>query len=218
MKNKGVTINPKNTKDNKCFQYAVTTALNHRNIDHHPERISKLRPFINNYNWKDIEFSPDKKDYIKFERNNKTIALNILYVPYNTRLVRQLYISEYNNKRANQVILLEITDGAGKWHYLAVKNISGLLRKITSNHNGDFVCLNCFHSYTRKEKRIKHGIICRDHDFSYIKMPNENNRFLKYIPGEKSIKVSFIIYADTECLLQKINICSNNPEKSYTEK
>ena len=51
-KNKGLTINPKNTKNNNCFQYAITAALNYQNIDSHPERISKLKPFINNYNWK----------------------------------------------------------------------------------------------------------------------------------------------------------------------
>ena len=34
IKNKGVTINAKNTKDNNCFQYAITAALNHQNIDH----------------------------------------------------------------------------------------------------------------------------------------------------------------------------------------
>ena len=42
IKNKGVTINPKNTKGNNCFQHAITAVLNHHNIDHHPERISKL--------------------------------------------------------------------------------------------------------------------------------------------------------------------------------
>ena len=82
IKNKGVTINPKNPKNNKCFQYAITAALNHQNINHNPERISKLKPFINNYNWKDIEFHSHSKDWRKFEcNNNKTIALNILYVP-----------------------------------------------------------------------------------------------------------------------------------------
>ena len=47
-----------------------------------------------------------------------------------------------------------ITDNE-KWHYLAVKNISGLLRGITSNHDGDFYCLNCFHSYTTEKKTQK---------------------------------------------------------------
>ena len=49
-------------------------------------------------------------------------------------------------------------------------------------------------------------------------MPDEDNKILTYIPGKKSLRVPFIIYADLECLLQKINTCSNNPEKSYTEK
>ena len=49
-------------------------------------------------------------------------------------------------------------------------------------------------------------------------MSDEDNKILTYIPGKKSLWVPFIIYADLECLLQKINTCSNNPEKSYTEK
>ena len=44
-----------------------------------------LKPFINNYNWKDIEFSAHSKDWRKFECNNKTIAWNILFVPYNAK-------------------------------------------------------------------------------------------------------------------------------------
>ena len=47
-----------------------------------------------------------------------------------------------------------ITDNK-KWHYLAVKSISGLLRGITSSHHGDFYCLKCFHSYKTKIKLKK---------------------------------------------------------------
>ena len=85
LKNKGVTINPKNTNDNNCFQYAITAALNYKDIDSHPGRISKLTPFINNYNWNNNEFPSRSKDWKKFEQNNKAIVLNILYVPYNTK-------------------------------------------------------------------------------------------------------------------------------------
>ena len=49
-------------------------------------------------------------------------------------------------------------------------------------------------------------------------MPDEDNKILKYISKKKSLKVPFIIYADLECLLSKINTCSNNPDKSHTEK
>ena len=64
-----------------------------------------------------------------------------------------------------------ITDGTNNWHYLAVKSISGLLRRITSNHNGDFYCLNCFHPYTTEKKLSKHERICNDHDFCHLKIP-----------------------------------------------
>ena len=158
--------------------------------------MSKLKPFINNYNSKDIEFPSHSKDWRKFECNNKAIALNILYVPYNTKQIRRAYISKYNNDGDIQVNLLMITDETNNWHYLAVKSISRLLRVITSDHNGYFYCLNCFHSYTTEKKLRKHERICNDHDFCNLKMPDEDNKILKYIPGEESLKVSFIINAD----------------------
>ena len=60
---------------------------------------------------KAIEFLSRLKDWRKFEQNNKTIALKILYVTYNTKQIRQAYISKYNNERDNRVNLLMITDG-----------------------------------------------------------------------------------------------------------
>ena len=96
--NKRATINPKN-KDNKCFQYAITAALNHQKIENHPERISNIKPFIDQYNWKDIDFLAGIKDWKKFKQNNKTIALNILYVPPNTKTINLAYKSKYNRKR-----------------------------------------------------------------------------------------------------------------------
>ena len=84
-----------------------------------------LKPYINNYNWKDIEFPSHLKGWKKFDQNINTIALNILFVPCNTKQIRPAYISKNNNKRVNQVNLLMITDNE-KWHYLAVKSILGL--------------------------------------------------------------------------------------------
>ena len=102
-----------------------------------------------------------------------------------------------------------ITDGK-KWHYLGVKPLPALFRRITSIHNGDFYCLNCFHSYSTKNKLKT--------DACYVEMPNEDNKILKYNHGEKSLKAPFMIYADLECLLEKIHSCQNNPKRSYREK
>ena len=96
--NKRATINPKN-KDNKCFQYSITVALNHQNIENHPERISNIKPFIDKYNWKGIDFPAGIKDWKKFEENNKEVALNILYTPPNTKTINLAYKSKYNRKR-----------------------------------------------------------------------------------------------------------------------
>ena len=110
------------------------------------------------------------------------------------------------------------SDRVKNWHFLTIKSILRLLRGIISNHVGDFYCLNCSHSYTTEKKLKKHHKICKDHDFCHVKMPNEDNKLLKYNSGEKSLKAPFVIYEDLECLLEKIDTSQNNHEKSCTEK
>ena len=54
------------------------------------------------------------------------------------------------------------------WHYFAVKKISALLYKKTSNHNGDFSCLNCDNSFRTEEKLRCHERVCKNKDFCRI--------------------------------------------------
>ena len=75
--------NNNNNKNN--LQNALDDALDYQIIETHPERISKLKPYINRYNWKGIEFPAGSKQWQKFEQNNKIIALNILHVKDNTK-------------------------------------------------------------------------------------------------------------------------------------
>ena len=166
-------------------------ALNINSIDNHPERISKIKPFIDQYNWKDIDFPAMGKDWKKFESNNE-IALNILYVPHNTKERNIAYKSKHNLTREKQAILLMISNGI-KRHYLTAKNVSGLLRGITYNHNADFYCLNCFCAYYTKNKLEKHKKICENHDYCHVEMPTKDNNIIKYNCREKSIKMSFTI-------------------------
>ena len=59
------------------LQWAVIAALNHKDIKNHPERISLLRPYENQYNWKGLEFPVWIK---KIEqKNNPGIAVNVLF-------------------------------------------------------------------------------------------------------------------------------------------
>ena len=123
LKNKKATINPKNN-DDKCFRYAISVASNYQNIEKDAQRISKIMPYIDQYNWKDIDFPSHSKNWKTFESNNKSIALNILYAPRNTN------------------------------HYLAVKSLSALLRGITSKHKEDFClnCFHAYTTKNKLKK------------------------------------------------------------------
>ena len=96
--------------------------------------------------------------------------------------------------------------------------MSTLLKGITSKHNGDFYSLNCFNSYSTKEKLKKHRNVYGNHDYCYVEMPEKDNKILKYNHEEKSMKVPLITYADIKFLLEKMSTCHNNPEKSSTTK
>ena len=86
--------NNKNT-DHKCFQYAITAALNYEEIELPPERVSSIKPFTNKNNREGINY-PSKIDYWKaFRKNNPTIVLNILYTKENE--IFPAYISKRNS-------------------------------------------------------------------------------------------------------------------------
>ena len=57
---KNGTINPINRKYHKSFQYAVTIALNQEEIKKDLQRTTKIKPFLNKYNWKGINFPSEK--------------------------------------------------------------------------------------------------------------------------------------------------------------
>ena len=113
---------------------ALTVALNHQNIKSNSLMILNITPFIYQHNWKDIVFPLHKKDWKKFEPDNESIFLNILFVPHNSQEIKHAYKSKHNVKCQNQVIplvILTIIDGK-KRHYLAVKILSTLFKGITS--------------------------------------------------------------------------------------
>ena len=140
-----------------------------------------------------------------------------MFVSNGTKGIRLAYKSEYNGKREQKVILLMIGDSE-KWHYLAVKKLSRLLRGISSNHVGDNYCLECFHSYSTANKLKKHERLCNNHKFCEIEMPTEKDKMLKHSHGQKSLRVPVAYYCDIESLIKKVDACHNNPEQSYTSR
>ena len=73
------------TNEDNCFQNALNDSLDYQKIKKDPQKISKLKPYINQYNWKAIKFLSDKENWKEFEENNKEVALNVLFVPHNKK-------------------------------------------------------------------------------------------------------------------------------------
>ena len=91
------------------------------------------------------------------------------------------------------------------------KRISALLRGITSKHHGHFYCLNFLHSFETEKKLELHKKVCEDKDFCRVIMSSEDTKILEFNQYKKSDKAGFMIYADLECIIEKIDGCKNNP-------
>ena len=69
-------INPQN-RDKECFKWSIIAAGKWMDIDSHPERVTNLRKFTDNYDWSGLEFPVSIKSIGKFEANNN-ISVNVL--------------------------------------------------------------------------------------------------------------------------------------------
>ena len=73
--------------------------------------------------------------------------------------------------------------------------------------------------FCKKKKKLEsHKKVCQNKDFCNIIMPPENKKILEFNQYQKSAKAQFIIYADLECVIEKIKECKNNLENSSTAK
>ena len=137
--NKKATINPKNERDNKRFQWSIILGLNYNKI-----KEKELKQILK-FKGVNTDFSSYQRDWKEFEQNNTSVALNILFVSYNSEEIKVAYKSNYN-KRKNQVILLIISKEANNCYYFAVKNLSELYslgwlrskKEAIINGNNDF--------------------------------------------------------------------------------
>ena len=105
---KKATINPKNEKDNKCFQWSIIAGLNYNII-----KEKELKKLLN-FKRVDIDFSSHQRYWKNFEQENNLIAINVLFVPHDSEEIKFAYKSNYK-KCKNQVILLMINDEANNF-------------------------------------------------------------------------------------------------------
>ena len=100
IKKKKTTLNPKND-DDRCFKYAATIVLDYEETGKNPQGTLKLYPFTNKYDWYGTNFPSEKDDWVKFEKINSTIALNVLYGK--EKEICPAYNSKYNLTSKKQI-------------------------------------------------------------------------------------------------------------------
>ena len=214
LADKKAIINIKN-KDNKCFMWSVLRALNLKKDN--SERIDKeLMEKEDTLNMKGIEYPVSLKDIDRFEKQNPEISITILGFNEKDK-VYPLHVSEYIYNRKHNIILLLI-ERDGVKHYCLVKNSSRLLSKQVSAHKeGTHICFRCLNPFWSHESLKKHWEYCKNHKAVKINMPDKGT-ILKFKHHERSERVPFIIYADTEALIKEMQNCDPNPLDSYTKK
>ena len=202
LKSKKAVINSQN-KDEECFKWAVIAALHHEEIKKDHQRISRLRRYENQYNWKRVEFPVSIKKIDKFEKNNPGIAVNVLFS--NKGSIYTAYRSERNVKCKKQVNLLMIVDGE-KRHYTTIKNISRLLSKLNEKTKYAYhYCMNCLNGFWTESARDKHYEYCSSNGHVKVSMPPEEEKWIKFYDDQYQFKVPFMLYADFESILKPVD-------------
>ena len=92
------------------------------------------------------------------------------------------------------------------------------LHGITSKHDGDFYCLNYRNSFRTKNKLKSHESVSKNKGFCGIVMPSEKSNILEFNQCMNSDKMPYIIYAEIDSLIKKIDGCANNLENLQQQK
>ena len=215
---KKAVINMQND-DEECFKWCMARAANP--VEKNPARIDKkLRESAKVLNMEGIRTPTPIEDIIKFEEQNEDFAVIVLAYNENNK-IHPYRDSKYTYQRKHTVILLLIADennSKEQWHYVLVSNDSRLLSSQNSKHNGKiFRCWNCFNCFYSKEVFERHKLHCSKLGCCNMIMPEEGS-VVKFKNQQNINRHPFIIYADFECIVEKIECCDGDPGKSYTNK
>ena len=212
IKKKNTIINIQN-KDDKCFLWSVLRHLHP--VQKNGERISDLKKYENDLNFKKIKFPIQVKDITKFENQNPNLpGINVFSVNDNNKV----YPLRINKKDCQKSLDLFFHSDEEKQHYSLIKNFARLVRSQITSHRSSkiFICKKCLIHYTKEDLLEKHILYCGNNETALIKMPTKENSILKFKHYFKKRSLPFVIYADFECFTIPVNSCQPNPEKSYT--
>ncbi|XP_072931917.1 uncharacterized protein [Epargyreus clarus] len=226
IKVRKAVINVQNA-DNMCFKWALLSALYPTTSK--SNRVSSYSMHSNKLNFNGISFPVKLSDVPKIEKLNN-ISINIFGLEYNREkkihdVIGPLIMTKF--RKSVHINLLYLKKGLNA-HFCYIKNMSRLVSKQISNQeHAIFLCDGCLLHFPTQQRLDDH----QENDCAHIKTnipdgtktlkdwfgkPAANNK-IKFENFNNKLKLPFVIYADFEAFLKPINVCSNDPSRSYTE-
>lgn len=206
IQNKRAVVNVKN-KDEYCFNWAIMSALypatsNVSLTTSYPHFKQKLK-------YKGLKYPMELQDVVKFEKMN---GLKIhVYGLDSMGEVESLYVSKQKSDKET-IHLLMVRSGKRHretnkmlMHFCWIKNMSRLLSsQINSDQHKTHFCDACLQHYRGKKSYDNHLQNCYELTQCRMILPEEPNNILKFTSYSKKERVPFVVYADIECLLEKV--------------
>ena len=186
-------INVRN-QDNRCFEWAILSAVYPVGSKDHPDRPTKYQDHFGELDFAGIGFPVKVTDVTKFERQNPTLSVNVFgwkSGPYPIHVSKQVGIEI-------DLLLLTDTRDTIKTHYVWIKDLPRLMNKNSTDGHRPHPCRRCLHVFSSEVLLKKHRKDCLriGEKPQRTGMPEEGKNILKFANHHKQMRVPFIIYAD----------------------
>ncbi|KFM71739.1 hypothetical protein X975_17934, partial [Stegodyphus mimosarum] len=209
LQSRKAIINVRNF-DKECFRWAVISGLHP--VASNPHRVCHYIPFKNYYNFSGISFPTKPEDVKIFERQN-AVSINV-YSFNKDLIVYPLVIT--NNPKEKHIDLLFFKSG-DRAHYCLIRNLSRLVSgQLSKNKGRKFICRRCLLFFRNENALARHEELCSLKKPCKVVMPSKNEKWLTFKNIKHSLHIPFVIYADFECIVQKVDTCQPNQSTSFT--
>jgi len=210
LKNKKAVLNIQN-RDNQCLRWAIRAALFPAPRGTNPQRPSSY-PTNDGLNFAGIDFPTPVSQIDKLERQNPNLAINVFGWDKNQVIVHRISEQAGDIPRIN----LMITTQGENTHYSCVKRLTALLYNQTRHNDSKLFCERCLHGYSRKELLERHKLECKGllKTATRTEMHKEGENKMAFKNYHKQMKAPYVVYADFECVLEKIDGCEPTQTKA----
>ena len=212
LKNKKAILNIQN-RDNQCLRWALRAALFTPRGD---MRRTSSYPTEDGLDFTGIDFPTPVSQIDWLERQNPNLAINVFGWQNESVIVHMLSEKGGEISRIN----LMITKQGENTHYSRVKRLTALLYDQNRHNESKHFCERCLHGYKTRDLLERHKPECKGllKSPTRTEMPKEGQNKMAFKNHYKQMKAPYVVYADFECVLIKIDTCEPDNKRSFTVK